>query len=432
MRKKENRFTFTQARVRDIEAAPAGTRPYYWDDEQPRLCLRVTPGGAKTFYYLHRHTHGQDFIKLGRFPAMTVESARRAAIKTAAQLYAGENPAEVRRRLKGEPTFRQVFEHYFEHLQANGKKTAGDARAMFELYLGTVPDVPPKPRARKRTKPAEGVNWETRKASKVSSDDVATLHKAIGRAGKTTTANRVVEFISAAYNLATRDKLIGDINPARSIAPFAEVERDRHLSSDEARRFVEALKVEPPDWQDFFMLLLLTGQRLMNVASMRWRDVDLTAGTWALSSTQTKQGTPVIVPLTQQSSAILERRRAEALAGATFVFPADSAAGHITRPQKRWEGIVARAGLQDVRKHDLRHTAASWLAQRGASLAVIGAALGHRDIKSTMRYAHMTVDAVRGAMQSAHDGTFGAGPRKNATMSSVAAKVIRFKRRAAR
>jgi len=422
-----NRFTFTMARVEALPPAPAGKRPYYWDDDQPRLCLRVTDRGAKSFYYLHRHAHGQDLIKLGTFPAMTVETARRAARKTAASLDLGANPAEAKRQLRGEPTFKELFDHYAEHLKAEGKRV-DDIRAAFERYLGSMPDAPVKARGRKREKPAEGVNWEGRKASKVTTDDMTSLHKAIGKAGKSTTANRVVEIVSAVYNVAQKDKLIGDMNPAKGVEPFEEAKRDRHLSSDESSRFMEALKAEPLDWQDFFMLLLLTGQRLMNVAGMRWRDVDLQAGTWSLAATQTKQKAPVIIPLTDQAAEILKRRREAAGKGAAFVFPADSTTGHVTRPQKRWKALITRAGLEGLRKHDLRHTAASWLAQRGASLAVIGAALGHRDIQSTMRYAHMVIDPVRQAMQSAHDSAIGSKPVKPA----VTAKLIRFKRRAAR
>jgi len=425
--KPDNRFTFTQAKVEGLPPAPPRKRPYYWDDGQPRLCLRVTDKGAKSFYYLHRHAHGQDFIKLGSFPAMTVETARKAARKTAAQLDLGANPAEAKRQLRGEPTFRELFDHYAEHLKAEGKRVE-DIRAAFERYLGAMPDAPAKARGRKREKPPEGVNWEGRKASKVTADDLKALHKAIGKAGKTTTANRIVEIVSAVYNVAQRDKLIGDMNPAKGIEPYSEAKRDRHLTSDESARFIEALKAEPLDWQDFFMMLLLTGQRLMNVAGMRWRDVDLQAGTWALSATQTKQKAPVVVPLTDQAIAILTRRREAAGKAAVHVFPADSKTGHVSRPQKRWKALVERAGLDDLRKHDLRHTAASWLAQRGASLAVIGAALGHRDIQSTMRYAHMVIDPVRQAMQAAHDGAIGAKAEK----PTVTAKLIRFKRRAAR
>lgn len=423
-----SRIHFTQARIEGLSPAASGRRDIHYDDDVPRLCVRVTDKGTKSFYYLHRGTHGPDFIKLGTFPSMTVETARKKAKQIAAGLDMGENPAEARRQLRGEPTFRSLFDNYIASLQARGKRRVDDVRAMFELYLGALPDAPPKKHGRKREKPAEAVNWEARKASKVSADDVATLHKAIGAAGKQTTANRVIEVVSAIYNVAQRDKLIGDLNPASKIAPFAEVGRDRHLSSDEAGRFVEALKAEPQDWQDFFMLLLLTGQRLGNVSAMRWRDVDLTAGTWVLSASQTKQKAPVVVPLTAQSKAILERRRGAAATDAVFVFPGDSAAGHVTRPQRRWERLVERAGLQDVRKHDLRHTAASWLAQRGASLAVIGAALGHRDIKSTMRYAHMIVDPVRAALQAAHDESLGGKPARK-----VAARIVRLKsRRAAR
>lgn len=426
----DSRFPFTMARLRDLPSAEPGKRARYYDADQPGLLLQVTDRGAKSFYFMRRTSARTDWIRLGAFPAMSVDSAQKAARKVASEFDAGKNPAEAKRKLRGEPTFGEVFEHYVAGLVAKGRKRTDDVRATYELHLGPLPDAPPKPRGRKREKPAYGVDWSRRKASAITTDELAKLHAKIGAAGRKTTANRVVEIVSAMYNVASQGtpKLIDCPNPAKGIAPFGETLRDRHLSTDEAKRLMRALDSESEQWRDFFQLLLMTGQRRGNVRAMRWRDVDLHAETWSLSGAVTKQGKPVSVPLTAQAVAILARRK-KALGDVEYVFPGEGEQGHVVNVKGAWARVRERAGLDDFRPHDLRHTAASWLAQRGASLPIIGAALGHRDVASTMRYAHMIVDPVRDAMQTAMDDRL---PAPATSKPRAKARVFAFKPRAAK
>jgi integrase len=83
----------------------------------------------------------------------------------------------------------------------------------------------------------------------------------------------------------------------------------------------------------------------------------------------------------------------------TFVFPGGGATGHIVEPAKAWQRIHNRAGVPDVRIHDLRHTLASWLVGQGFSLPLIGRALNHTQTVTTARYARLAVDPVRQALE---------------------------------
>jgi integrase len=121
-----------------------------------------------------------------------------------------------------------------------------------------------------------------------------------------------------------------------------------------------------------------------------------------------KAGRPHLLPLPQTAIAILEsspsRTKSE------WIFPSDCSAGHIVEPAKAWQRIRKRAGVEDVRIHDLRHTLASWLVDAGYNLSLIGRALNHSQIATTERCAHLAMDPVREALERNADLMFGAKP----------------------
>jgi integrase len=110
---------------------------------------------------------------------------------------------------------------------------------------------------------------------------------------------------------------------------------------------------------------------------------------------ETKAGRPHLLPL--PAIAILET--VPSRGNGEWVFPSDSASGHIVEPAKAWQRIRKRAGVPDVRIHDLRHTLASWLVAQGFNLPLIGRALNHSQVSTTERYAHIALDPVRVALE---------------------------------
>jgi integrase len=158
--------------------------------------------------------------------------------------------------------------------------------------------------------------------------------------------------------------------------------------------FLGAVEKEDQINRDFFLLLLLTGVRRGNLMAAKWEDVNLDDGLWRISAEQSKNGRAQYVRLPPAAVEILRSRTTTGDDQATFVFPADSKTGYITSPKKAWARIIARAGLLNLRPHDLRRTHASWQLAAGATLQEVGKSLNHRDIKSTLIYAHLDLDPI--------------------------------------
>jgi integrase len=197
-------------------------------------------------------------------------------------------------------------------------------------------------------------------------------------------------------------------NPAIGVKKFKEQKRDRFILHDELPKFMEALEVEPnKNMRDLFLICLYTGARCGNVLSMRWEDLDFSINEWRIPDT--KNGEPVRIPLIEQALEVLTSRLC--LKESTpWVFPSmDSKSGHLESPKAAWKRILDRAGLKNLRIHDLRRTCGSYQAIAGVSLVVIGKSLGHKSPQSTAIYARLSNDPVREGMKAA----FNFGPKNN-------------------
>ena len=137
-------------------------------------------------------------------------------------------------------------------------------------------------------------------------------------------------------------------------------------------------------------LLLLTGCRKSEILSLRWQDVDLAAGEIRLADSKTG---PRAVPLSPPAVRVLEEL--PRLADSPWVIPGQKPGTHLTNLDGPWWIIRKRAGLEEVRIHDCRHSFASRALALGESLPVIAKLLGHSQIQTTARYAHLARDSVR-------------------------------------
>ena len=137
-------------------------------------------------------------------------------------------------------------------------------------------------------------------------------------------------------------------------------------------------------------LLAFTGARKSEIASLRWSEVDLARGYLRLGDSKTGAK---IIPIGAPACEVLAG--VEAIDSSEFVFPATSGDSHFQGVEKVWRKARLAAGFPDLRLHDLRHSFASVGLARGDALPVIGAILGHADVKTTSRYAHLADDPVK-------------------------------------
>jgi integrase len=187
-------------------------------------------------------------------------------------------------------------------------------------------------------------------------------------------------------------------NPRRHIKKYPEEKRERFLSPAELRRVGEVLRemeveaVELPSAIAAVRLLILTGCRLGEVMTLRWEHVDLDGR--ALRLPDSKTG-PKVVHLGQPAVAVL--RGIRRLPDNPWVIVGTKLGGRLTDLQPFWQRVRARAGLKDVRIHDLRHTYASIAVAAGQGPPMIGKLLGHTQVQTTARYAHLAADPLRAA-----------------------------------
>jgi len=375
------KFNFTKAAINALPLPKPGKRNDYQDIKTTGLQLRVTSNGTKTLSVLRRIKGILERITLGRYPDLTIEQARRKAAEINSDIANDLNPGEVKRGRKAELTFSNLFEEYLERHSKLNKKTWAEDKSKFDTYLA-------KPLGNK-------------KLSAIDRSSIATIHSRITRNGHPVTANRVKALISSIFGWAISAGL-WQTNPALGIRLNREHSRDRFLQGDELPKFFQALADEENDiMRDYFLLSLLTGARRANVLAMQWKDVNLKRGEWRIK--ETKNGTPQTVTLSLEALNILRNRirNRKPSEPTTFVFPGDGRSGHLIEPKKGWQRILERAGIDNLRIHDLRRTLGSWQAKTGASLAIIGKSLNHKTPNTTAIYARLDLDPVRESVNTA-------------------------------
>jgi integrase len=199
-------------------------------------------------------------------------------------------------------------------------------------------------------------------------------------------------------------------------SPMRQVEKPtecnggaRFLSDDEAARLLQACREsESRDLYLAVLLSLTTGARQGEILGLRWQDLDLTAGTMVVradAETTTKGGARSLAIVPEALTLLQARREAHqggkvaALRPSGLVFPSKVTASKPVSLRTPWETALKRAGIDGFRWHDMRHSAAGFLAKDGASLVEIGAVLGHKSANTTKRYSHLaeehTADLVR-------------------------------------
>jgi integrase len=187
-------------------------------------------------------------------------------------------------------------------------------------------------------------------------------------------------------------------NPRKHIKRYPEQKRERFLSQAELKRVGEVLRemeqegIELPSSIAAIRLLMLTGCRLGEIMNLKWEHVDIPAK--ALRLPDSKTGAKV-VHLGRPAIDVLER--IERVEDNPWVIVGTLPGGRLSDLQPFWQRVRARAGLKDVRIHDLRHTFASTAVASGQGLPMIGKLLGHTQVQTTARYAHLAADPIKTA-----------------------------------
>lgn len=342
--------------------------------------LEVRNSGGKTFYQRYTDQRGRERqFKIGPADILKLSEARRKARAVLAQALTGADPRQRRSELRLIPTLGElVRDRYLPHVKSYKRSWKTDETVLRVHILPRLGAVC---------------------VDQVESEGIAAIVGGMAERGYSTgTTNRVVIVLRHIYNLARKWRIPGvKDNPTAGINLAPDVNRERFLSAEEAQRLIASIRADENEVAaNAIMLLLLTGARRNEITHAKWEFVDWDKKTLLvpLSKSGKPRGIALNVPALELLSSI------KPIEGCAYIFPSPATLRPSPSLYFPWQRIRVRAGLPDVRLHDLRHSFASFLVNSGVSLYVVQGLLGHAHTRYTQRYAHLTADTLLSAAET--------------------------------
>ncbi|WP_338501546.1 site-specific integrase [Sphingomonas kaistensis] len=358
-----------------------------WDTQISGFVLEVRPSGGKTYYLRYQDSRGrQKQLKIGGYHDISLDQARKAAKRLRSEVVLGGDPLADKEILKAVPTYATLAEQHLAH--AKGYQRSWESiEGLLRVHL-----VPRWGKLRlDEIRPQDIAQWLAQKAAEgLAPASVEKIRVTFGRS----------------FELARQWGMPGvAANPVRSVPrPRFDNARSKFLTREQAGRLLEAAGQSlNPQLKSILQLLLLTGARVSELLNAEWRHVDLDRRAWHIPITKT--GKSRYVPLSQAAVDVLTSLHR--FDGCPYVLPNPETRAPFVSIKHAWHTARREAGLRDLRIHDLRHSAASFMINGGVDLYAVGRILGHADHKSTMRYAHLANETLMRAVEAGAAGMNG-------------------------
>jgi integrase len=361
-----------------IEQLKPSAKRYAVTDGKPAgFRVVVHPTGRKVFELWYRtRARVARTINIGKFPTLSLAEAREIANRHWSEIFLGNDPAKARADQKIATTIDDLATKFLKghvetHLKPKSKKQYERLISKLKLKFGKI------------------------KVRDLSRRDIKEWHND----GHSTPreSNFALAVLSKMMSYAVVDLEWRSENPCIGIKRYHENRRERFLSDVEYARLGEVLRAEEAGGTASkaevaaIRLFALTGCRRNEILTLKWGYVDFRSSCLRLPDSKTG---PKVVPLGAPALEILASMQVGD--DDDLVFPG-SIEGSVLSLYGPWHRIREKAGLKDVRLHDLRHGFASVGAMGGASLPIIGKVLGHNHPQTTARYAHLSDDPVQAA-----------------------------------
>ncbi len=389
-----NRLKLNEKTVR--EAEKLGRDYQIFDTDVRGFSITIYTSGNRAFTLDYRFGGRQRRMTIGRWPEWSTVAARERAKELRRDIDEGIDPLSLRESAREAPRVSDMIERYLkEHTPNLAPRNASDHHTIMHKLV--APD------------------WGNRLVTEITRADVEKLLNKIaaGRArpskakpnnrarklqGPKPTpvrANRVGEVLRKMLSLAIDWGWRSD-NPASGFRRRVETERERFLTPEEIRRLAKALDAASDQRAaGIIRLCMLTGARVGEVRQARFEQFNLDLGSWSKPAATTKQRKIHRIPISNEVAAIVRQRQLVVPRGNPWLFPGDTPGQPVQEIRRFWIAIQKEADLPGVRIHDLRHTFASLLVSGGASLEMIGKLLGHTQMQTTQRYAHLMDSPLR-------------------------------------
>ena len=361
---------------RNIEGLPVPLRGQviYRDSDLPGFGLLA--GTQARSFFVESQIDGRTVrATLGRYGRITPERARMLAMRALSEMAEGRHPSAQRRTIRSRSvTVEEAFAALFNGRSHLSPRTVKDYGRSVAVYLA---------------------DWKQRPIAEITREMVLERHRRIGVEHGRTTANSVFRHLRSVHNYtaATAGELpanpVSVLTQSRSWNP--ERRRRTVIPLHALPRWYAAVQSENESARDFLLVSILTGMRRSEVAGLEWEHIDLDGRT--LTVTKTKNGDPLILPLSTPLFDILLARRDNS-PEARFVFPGVGLTGHLVEMKSFVARVVRTSGVQFT-LHDLRRTYATVAESLEVTHLSIKYLLNHRCTDITGRYVILDVERLR-------------------------------------
>lgn len=343
---------------------------------------RMVSGHARwRLRYVSKDRRKRYCVTIGDAKILSLADARQLAEKELFNIAMGDDPRQAKLVAKAVPTFgRFIEQQYLPYVKSYKRSWATDVSLLKNHLLPRFGRV---------------------LMDDITRQDIVKMHaerKASGAAAGS--ANRLLIMMRYIFNLAVRWEVPGiKDNPTKGVPLMEENnKKERYLSVDEARRLYDAVcQSQNTMLRHIVPMLILTGARKREVLDAKWEDFDVNRRIWRIP--MSKSGKARHVPLSDGALHILSTTPRDVTCAWAFANP-DTGKPYVSIFYA-WNTARQSVGLADVRVHDLRHSHASFLVNAGRTLYEVQHILGHTQVKTTQRYAHLSHDTLLDAANAA-------------------------------
>lgn len=389
----EKGIKLTKTIVDKLDHIPNKTQTFYRDNDLKGFALRITSGGVKSFIVETRINGKVKRVTIGKYGNLTVEEARKQAKSLLGSVARGDDPiAEKKTKKVHAMTLQQVLNDYLKARKDLKPRTLNDYQCVLHEV---VPD------------------WLDKPLVNITREMIAKRHSKHGQGNSKARANNAMRVLRAIFNYAMYEYQDGNGHPIITINPVKYLSHTRawyrvdrkqtvikpHQLADWYKAVIVLVETDNYRnallWHDYFLLLLFTGMRKMEAASLRWADIDLKSKTITLQDTKNHE--IHTLPMSDFVYELMERRSRNKTS--EFVFPAESKTGYIYEPKKAVNRVVELSGVPFT-LHDLRRTFATIADSLDLPAYVLKRLLNHKmNNDVTAGYIMKDVERLRKPMQ---------------------------------
>ena len=369
----------TQTFIDNITCDTNKSKVDYFDTKMRGLLLKVLASGKKNFYLRYKNNRGQMVEKKLADSDATIlklAEARSLAQALLSKIAMGEDPFAAKAELKKVPTVAEfIASSYLPYIKTYKRSWANDV-SLIKNHINP--------------------NFGKQYMDEVSKNDVIQFVSRHSLTHKPGSVNRVIIMLRYIFNLSIKWETTGITkNPTAGIPLLEENNKnERYLTVEEGNKLIDALKNSQNKMlKHIIPMLIMTGARRNEVFKAKWEDFNFDQRIWRIPTS--KSGKARHVPMADGVLHLLAG--VPRFDGCQYVFANPKTLKPYVSIFTSWDTARTSVGLEDVRLHDLRHSFASFLVNSGRSIYEVQKILGHTQIKTTQRYAHLSQDSLLAA-----------------------------------